>query len=56
MLSVSQAEISLCDEVNRIATKLITRGVVVLRLQEFGSTDLKPDRCVALHQNELSFS
>jgi len=51
---VSQAGISLRGKVNRIVTRLITRGVVVLRLQEFGSLDLKPDRCVALHQNELS--
>ena len=54
MFFVSQAGISLRGKVNRIVTRLITRGVVVLRLQEFGSLDLKPDRCVALHQNELS--
>jgi hypothetical protein len=46
---VSQAEISVRGEVNRLETWLITRGVVMLRLQ--GSVfdlDLKPDWCVTL--------
>ena len=37
--------------VNRIVTRLITRGDVVLRLQGLGLCDLKPDRCVALRTN-----
>jgi hypothetical protein len=40
---------------NPFTTLLITRGVVVLRLQEFKFLNLKLDRCVALHQNELSY-
>jgi hypothetical protein len=45
---VSQAGISLLGEVNQVVTRLITRGVVVLRLQGFGSLDLKPDQCFTL--------
>jgi hypothetical protein len=40
---ISQTGISLCGDVNRIVTRLITRGVVVLRLQRFGSLDLQQD-------------
>jgi hypothetical protein len=40
--------ISLLSEVNWIVTWLITRGDVVLRLQDLGLCDLKQDRCVAL--------
>jgi hypothetical protein len=42
------AGIRLCGEVNRIVTRLITRGDVVLRLQDSGLCDLKSDQCVAL--------
>jgi hypothetical protein len=45
------AEITLLGEVNRIVTRLITRGDVVLRLQGLGLCDLKPDQCVALRTN-----
>jgi hypothetical protein len=53
---VSQAGIILRDEVNRVVTRLITRGIVVLRLQGSRSLDLKPDRCVTSALNELSFT
>jgi hypothetical protein len=47
---VSHAAISLLGEVNWIVTRLITRGgAKIVRLK---SADLKPDRCIALHQNE----
>ena len=49
---VAQVGISLLGEVNRIVTRLITRGDVVLRLQGLGLCDLKPDRCVALRRND----
>jgi hypothetical protein len=41
---ISQAGISLRGEVNWIVTRLITRGIVVLRLQGSRSLVLKPDR------------
>jgi hypothetical protein len=44
------AGISLRGEVNRIVTRLITRGDVVLRLQGSALYDLKPDRYVASDQ------
>jgi hypothetical protein len=53
---VSQAGISFRGEVNRIVTLLITRGIVVLRLQGSRSLDLKPDPCVTPALNELSFT
>jgi hypothetical protein len=46
----SQARISLRGEVNRVVTRLIIRGVVVLRLQGSDLCGLKQDRCVALRQ------
>ena len=45
------ARISLISKVNRIVTRLITRGDVVLKLQGSGLCDMKPDRCVALQPN-----
>jgi hypothetical protein len=44
------AGINLRGEVNRIVTRLLTKGDVVLRLQGSGLCDLKPDRCVAPDQ------
>jgi hypothetical protein len=46
------AGISLHGEVNRIVTRLITGGDVVLRLQGSGLCDLKADRCVTLRPNQ----
>jgi hypothetical protein len=48
VLFISQAGIILLGEVNQVVTRLITRGVVVLRLQGFGSSDLEPDQCFTL--------
>ncbi len=40
----SHAGISLLGEVNRVSTRLITRGDVVLGLQGSDRVDRKPDR------------
>ena len=50
MFFESQARISLRGEVNQVVTRLITRGVVVLRLQGSDLCGLKPDWCVTLRQ------
>jgi hypothetical protein len=46
---------SLHDEVNHIVRRLITRGVLVLRLQRFESPDLKPNRCIAPQAPTMSY-
>ena len=52
MFFVSQVGISLLGEVNRFGDtvdNLRSRGA---KIAGFGALDLKPDRCVVLHQNE----
>jgi len=42
----------LLGEVNWIVTQLITKGGMVLRLQDSRLSDLTPYQCVALGQNQ----
>ena len=52
MFFVAQAGISLLGEVNRLGDTVDNLRSCGAKIAGFGSLDLKPDRCVVLHQNE----
>jgi hypothetical protein len=52
VLFVSQAEISLLGEVNRIGDTVDNYRSCGVKIVGFVSFDLKPDLCVVLHQND----
>jgi hypothetical protein len=49
---ISQAEISLLDEVNRISDIVDNQRSRGAKIARFRSFDLKPDQCVMLYQND----